>query len=97
MVGKFESPLGMVLFVDELPQDGVYEVLALLQSMPELGAVNEDAFVGWVIVLFMLIVGLFCCCEKVGLPIPGLVGFIAGKEELRDENVLSGVMVLLLP
>lgn len=28
---------------------------------------------------------------------PGLVGFIAGKEELRDEKVLSGVIALLLP
>ena len=97
MVGKFERPLDMVLFVDELPQGGVCEAFALLQLIPGLGAVNEDVFVGWVIMLFMPITGLFCCCENVGLPIPGLVGFIAGKEELKDENVLSGVMALLLP
>lgn len=97
MAGKFERPLDMALLVDELPQGDVYELFALPQSMPGLGAVNEGVFVGWVIMLFMPIVGLFCCCENVGLPIPGLVGFIAGNEELRDENVLSGVMALLLP
>jgi len=46
--------------------------------------------------LFMAIAGLLCCCEKAGLPMPGLVGFMAGKEELREENVLSGVIALLL-
>lgn len=28
---------------------------------------------------------------------PGLAGLMAGKEEFRDEKVLSGVMTLLLP
>lgn len=47
--------------------------------------------------LSMPIAGLLCCCESVGLPMPGFVGFMAGKDELREENALSGVMALLLP
>lgn len=41
--------------------------------------------------------GLFCGWENAGLPMPGLVGFMAGKEELREEKALSGVMALLFP
>lgn len=47
--------------------------------------------------LFMPTAGLLCCCEKVGLPMPGLVGFMAGKDELREEKVLSAAIALLLP
>lgn len=98
MAEKFESPLDIVLLVVELPHVDVEEVVALLQSIPELGAVYEGVVVGGAIMLFMPIAGLFCCCcAKIGLPMPGLVGFIAGKEELREANVLSGVMALLLP
>lgn len=98
MAEKFESPLDTVLPMDELPHVDAEGVLALLQSTPlELGAVYEGVVVGCDIMLFMPIAGLFCCCEKIGLPMPGLAGLMAGKEELRDENVLSGVMARLLP
>jgi len=46
MAEKLESPLAIVLFVDELPQPDVDEVLALLQSIPALGAVYESVLVG---------------------------------------------------
>ena len=95
MAEKFERPLDMVLLVDELPH--VEVVFALLQSIPGLGVVYDGVVVGWDIMLFMPIAGLFCCCGKVGLPMPGFVGFMAGKEELREEKVLSGVMALPLP
>jgi hypothetical protein len=89
MAAKLERPPDMVLLIDELPHVDAEEVLALLQSTPpELGAVYEGVDVGCDIMLFMPIAGLFCCCEKVGLPIPGLAGLMAGKEELRDEKLL---------
>jgi hypothetical protein len=50
--------------------------------------------------LFMLIpiAGLDCCCEyEFELPIPGLLGVSAGKDEFNALRVLSGVMVLLVP
>jgi hypothetical protein len=97
MAEKFDRPLDMVLFVDELPHVDVEDVVALLQSMPELGVVYEGVVAGCDIMLFMPIAGLFCCCAKVAEPMPGLVGFMAGNEELREANLLSGVMALLLP
>lgn len=82
----------MMLPVDELPHVEAEEGcprLALLQSTPlEFGVVYRGVVDGCDIMLLMPIAGLFCCCEKVGLPIPGLAGLIAGKEELRDEKVL---------
>lgn len=87
----------MVLLVDALPQFDAEGVLALLQSTPpELGAVYKGVVVGWDTMLFMPIVGLFCWCENVELPMPGFAGLIAGNEELSDEKVLSGVAALLL-
>jgi hypothetical protein len=55
------------------------------------GAVVGDA------ILFMLVAVLDCCCggTKGGLPIPGLLGAIAGKDELREPKVLSGVIARL--
>jgi hypothetical protein len=46
------------------------------------------------IALFMLMPGRGCCDggANEGLPMPGLLGDIAGNEELRLPNVLSGVM-----
>jgi len=89
MAEKFERPLDVLLFIEEPPHVDAEDVLALLQSTPpELGAVYEDVVVGCDIMLFMPIVGLLCCCEKVGLPIPGFAGLMAGKEELKDEKVL---------
>ena len=96
MAEKFERPLDMVLFVGELPHVDVEDVVALLQSMPALGAVYEGVVAGCDIMLFMPFAGLFCCA-KVAEPMPGLTGFMAGNEELREANVLSGVMALLLP
>jgi hypothetical protein len=48
-------------------------------------------------ILCMLIVGFDCCCGGAndGLPIPGLLGAIAGNEELRVLKVLSGVIARL--
>lgn len=46
MAVKFERPLDIVLFVDELPQPDVDEVFALLQSRPALGAVYGSVVVG---------------------------------------------------
>lgn len=97
MAEKLERPLDMVLFVDELPHAEVEEVFALLQSISELGPVYEGVVVGWDTMLLVPTADLFCCCGKVGLPMPGLAGLMAGKEELREEKVLSGVMALLLP
>lgn len=76
--------------MDEPPHVDAEEVLALLQSTPPELAVVYDVVVvvGCDVMLFTLIVGLFCCCEKVGLPMPGLAGLMAGKEELRDEKLL---------
>lgn len=80
----------MVVFMDEPPHVDAEGVLALLQSTPpELDVVYDAVVVvGCDIMLFMPIAGLFCCCEKVGLPMPGLAGLMAGKEELRDKKVL---------
>jgi hypothetical protein len=78
------------LFAVELPHAEAEELLALLQSMPALGvAAYDGAIAGWDSIL--------CCCGKLGLPIPGLAGLMAGKEELREEKLLAGVMVLPLP
>lgn len=51
------------------------------------------------VMLFMLMprAGLACCCAKEELPIPGLLGAMAGKEEFRVLRELSGVIVLLVP
>jgi hypothetical protein len=79
----------MLLVTDEPPHADAEDVLALLQSTPpELGAVYEGVIIGCDVMLFIPMAGLFCCWEKVGLPIPGLAGLMAGKEELRDEKVL---------
>ena len=89
MAEKFERPLDMLLVMDEPPHADAEDVLALLQSTPpELGVVYEGVVAGCDIMLLIPIAGLLCCCEKAGLPIPGLAGLMAGKEELRDENVL---------
>lgn len=40
---------------------------------------------------------LACGCEKEELPIPGLLGWMAGNAELKALRELSGVMVLLVP
>lgn len=87
----------MALFVDELPHAGVDEVFALLQSTPALDAVYEGVIAGCDIMLLIPIAGLLCCCTKVGLPMPGLEGLIAGKEEFKELKLLSGVMARLLP
>ena len=88
----------MLLVTDEPPHADAEDVLALLQSTPpELGAVYEGVIIGCDVMLFIPMAGLFCCWEKVGLPIPGLAGLMAGKEELRDEKLLFGVMALPLP
>ena len=86
--------------VDEVPPQGfevnVEEVEALLQStLPPLLCVMYDGVVVGEIMLF--IAGLGCCCGGAndGLPIPGLLGDIAGNEELRVPKVLSGVIVRL--
>jgi hypothetical protein len=67
----------------------VAELDALLQSIPPVPCGEA--------ILFVLIAGLDCCCggAKDGLPIPGLLGAIAGKDELRDPKVLSGVIARL--
>jgi hypothetical protein len=78
------------LFAVELPHAEAEELFALLQSMPALGdAVYDGAMAGWDSIL--------CCCGKLGLPIPGFAGLMAGKEELRDEKLVAGVMALPLP
>ena len=72
------------------PHAEAEELLALLQSMPVLGvAVYDGAIEGGDI--------MGCCCGKLGLPIPGLAGLMAGKEELREEKLVVGVMALPLP
>jgi hypothetical protein len=45
----------------------------------------------------MLIAGFDCCCgaAKDGLPIPGLLGAMAGNEEFRAPKVWSGDMARL--
>lgn len=74
----------------EVPHAEAEEWFALLQSMPALGVVVYDgAIEDWD--------SMVCCCGKLGLPIPGLAGLMAGKEELRDEKLLFGVMALPLP
>lgn len=73
------------------------ELDALLQSIPVIcwGAFEyvdpED------IMLFMLMVGCEGCggAANVGLPIPGFVALSAGKDELSELMVLSGVIVRL--
>lgn len=80
----------MLFVVVGVPHAEAEEWFALLQSMPALGLVVYDgAIEGWDSVV--------CCCGKLGLPIPGLAGLMAGKEELRDEKLLFGVMALPLP
>jgi hypothetical protein len=72
-------------------------LLAFVQSIVLLGVVYDVAGSAEAM-LFMLILGLCCCCDgaaKAGLPMPGLLGAIAGKEELSDVNVVSGVMARL--
>ena len=97
---KLFRPLG----VDEVAPQGLegcmVELDALLQSMPPpvvvAGAPYEGVDVGD-IMLFIPIAGLFCCCEEPydGLPIPGLVGAIAGNDELRLPKLVSGVIARL--
>jgi hypothetical protein len=73
--------------------DNVDKLEDLLQSMPPPaeGVVVED------ILPFMLIAGCDCCCGRAndGLPIPGLLGAMAGNAELSVPNALSGVMARL--
>jgi hypothetical protein len=92
--------LGVLGVADVAPQGfdiDVAELDALLQSIPpELCAPYDGAVIGEAI-LFVLIAVLDCCCGgiKDGLPIPGLLGAIAGKDELRVPKVLSGVIARL--
>jgi hypothetical protein len=74
----------------------VDEVAGLFQSRPLFVVVYDDVVVGD-IMLFMLSVGLDCCCAGANdeLPMPGLLGAIAGKEALMVPNVLSGVIARL--
>lgn len=76
---KFCSTLDVLLPPHGLV-DNVDELEARLQSIPPLFfcAVDGD------IILLMLVVVPCCCWDvaKDGLPIPGLLGAIAGKEEL---------------
>jgi hypothetical protein len=94
---KLDKPLDAALDVVVVPHG--FEVTredpeALLQSMPEL-CVEYDGVIAGVLFMLIPIVGLDCCCDVV--PIPGLLGVRAGKEEFNEFIVLSGVMVLLLP
>lgn len=90
---KLERVLDVLVADEVAPQELLVklEVEALLQSMPPpvLCVVDGE------IMLFMLRAGLDCCCggAKVGLPMPGLLGAIAGNDEFNAPNVLSGVMV----
>jgi hypothetical protein len=83
---------------DDAPQgfdDKVLELDALLQSMPPLVFwLLYDGVVVGAIALFMLIVGRACCdgAANEGLPMPGLLGAIAGNDVFRPPNVLSGLM-----
>jgi hypothetical protein len=92
----------VVFGVDIVPQvfdDCATEPDALLQSMPLalVFCVLYDGVTVEDVILFMLNAGLDCCCGGAndGLPIPGLLGAIAGNEEFRVLKVLSGVMARL--
>jgi hypothetical protein len=85
-----------VLDVPQLLDVSVEDVDALLQSIPpaELCAPYDGVGVG-AIMLCIPTPDLPCCSgggANVGLPIPGLLGAIAGNEEL---SALSGVMARL--
>ena len=83
----------MVVVEDvEVPHAEAEELFALLQSMPVLlgDGVYDGAIAGWWD-------SVVCGWGKLGLPIPGLAGLMAGKDWLREEKLLVGVMALLLP
>lgn len=82
--------------------EGCVEPVALLQSMPPPVVVPDTPYDGvdvGDIILVMLIAGLVCCCVGAydGLPMPGLLGAMAGKEELRVPKLVSGVIARLCP
>jgi hypothetical protein len=99
---KFDSPLVVLEVV--LPhgfEDSDDEPPDLPQSKLVPCVVIEGVEVVGEITLFMPIpmpiAGLACCWEKDELPMPGLLGVIAGNDEFRVLKVLSGVIVLLVP
>lgn len=98
-IEKLDSPLGIdtVLLPHGLDVT-VDDPAALLQSIPPLWIGGGLDVVGDAIP-FMLnpLPALADCCEKLELPSPGLLGVMAGNDELSELNVLSGVTVLLTP
>ena len=88
---------------DVLPQvlDDIEEPVALDQLIPVfcvlLLLLLYDGVGTGEMMLVMPMVGLDCCCGGAndGLPMPGFMALSAGKEELRELSVLSGVMVRL--
>jgi hypothetical protein len=97
---KFERLLVMLEAADDAPQvfddsvlDGVLELDALVQSMPRpVLWLPYDGVVVGAIALFMPMPGRGCCDggANEGLPMPGLLGAIAGNDELMLPNVLFG-------
>jgi hypothetical protein len=73
----------------------VEEVLVLLQSMLEPCVLYDGVMAGDVMPLRVApMIGLCCGCAREGLPMPGFEGAMAGKAELSELNVLSGVIAL---
>lgn len=97
---KLERPLDSVFILADVPPQGLDESdedpPALLQSMPLLWVVYEGVVVAGDTILPMPIPvpGLDCVGEKVGLPMPGLLGAMAGNDELSELSPLSGVTAL---
>lgn len=96
---KLDNPLGLVTVL--LPHG--FDVTdddpaALLQSMP-LFCIGGGLVAVGDTMLFMPnpVPVLAAGCEKFELPSPGLLGVMAGNDELRALNVWSGVTVLLTP
>ena len=88
---KLDSPLGVVTVLLPHGLDAtVDDPTALLQSIPLLWIGGGVAVVGD-IMLFILSpeAALAGACEKFELPSPGLLGAMAGKDELSELSVLS--------
>lgn len=96
---KLDNPLGVVTALFPHGFDATDDdPAALLQSIPLPWIGGGVAVVGD-IMLFMLSpeAALAGACAKFELPSPGLLGAMAGNDELSELSVLSGVMVLLTP
>lgn len=100
-IEKFERLLDM-LGVEEFAAQGfdgcVVELAALLQSMPlpvVLACTPYDGVEVGDIMLPIPIAGFACEEPYEELPIPGLLGAMAGNDELRLPKLVSGVIARL--